>query len=126
MKDHLHVSAQSLKRVAADTRHIDRRAVALVEQDLSRTRVNSPHEATPGRGLSAPAFTDEPERFALVDVKAHVIDCAYLPNNPSQEALCDREVLAKPSHIEQPASRVGLAGRKVLPPSHACLPASSP
>ena len=88
LEDDLHLLREIPKLVLRG-----RRDVAPAEADGAVRRVDEPDHEASGRGLAAPRFPDEPERFALADVEAdavHRVDHAA----PQREVLlqvADRE-----------------------------------
>ena len=53
---------------------VEREHVLAAELHLARRRLDQPQHAAAGRALAAPRLADQPERFALIDRKAHIVD----------------------------------------------------
>ena len=64
-------------------------------------RVVEPQDRPPGRRLAAARLADEPERLALGDVEADVVDRLDLADLAPEHALVDREVHLQPVDAEQ-------------------------
>ena len=69
LKDDLHVAPRRRAGAPARTQH-----VVAAEPHVARRRLDQPQQAAAGRRLAAARLADQPERLALVDAEAHVVD----------------------------------------------------
>src|SRR5690606_14651969 len=66
--------------------------LAPLDPDRAARGVVEPEDHPATGGLAAAGFTDEAERFALVDVEADVVDGLHVADLAAQEAGGDREI----------------------------------
>src|SRR5205814_4637225 len=73
LEDHLHLPADSLELPPARAGD-----VLAAEADRARRRLDEPHERPDQGGLAAARLADDAERFALVQLKRHVVDGVHM------------------------------------------------
>ena len=81
LEDHLHLRPQRPQRAALEPGD-----VAALELDRAGGRIVEPQDRAAGGGLAAAGLADEPERLALADLEADVVDRLDLADPAAQHA----------------------------------------
>ena len=69
LKDDLHVAPRGAQPFGGEREH-----VLAVEPHRPARRFDQPEQAAAGRGLAAARLANQPERLALVDAEAHIVN----------------------------------------------------
>src|SRR5436305_3939726 len=80
-----------------------------LEDDLTVSRLEQPHDRATQRGLAATRLADQPERLPFPHREADVVDGVHAGDLALQDALPDREVL-----LDVPDFEKGLLARRAL------------
>ena len=82
--------------------------VDAVEAYRTRGRLEQPQDQASRRGLAAAAFADQPQRLALGDVEADVVDGQNARPPAGEAALSAGEFFAQPAHAEERSAHAGM------------------
>ena len=101
LKDHIGVAPNIAQFPRADIRHVDGRFIVNLKLNAARGRVERAQDAAPNGGLARTRFADQAQRFARLNLQAHVVNRFHLPDHAPQKSLFDREVLLQALHFQQ-------------------------
>src|SRR4029453_6754875 len=96
LKDDLDVAAQDAKIVG-----LERADIFAVEMDFARTRFDQAKHAAAGGRLAAAGFTDQPKRFAAVDVEIDAVDRMNAGDLTAEQPALERKFLGQFCDFEQ-------------------------
>src|SRR2546423_8452416 len=126
---HGHARVQRTVRILEDDLHFPPDLVQLLfvrledapplEKRLTRRGRDQPQDRARHGGLARTGFTDQAQGFALLDVKADVVDRLDVRHGGLEQPALDREVLDEVVDLEQGTVGIGRNhGRPVLAPDH--------